>query len=474
MASLNTNSVKSPIFTPDRLAGGYGPRGAMQPDEMQLRRLVMACLLWENIAYSDGQSVASEIKKLCHKLPADVVARIAVEARFEQKLRHVPLLLCRELARHSDKSLTAETLAKVIHRPDELSEFLAIYWKDNTGPSGAKKKTLSHQVKKGLAAAMGKFNQYQLSKYDRSGKEIRLRDVMFLTHPKPTHQEQTSIWKQLADDALPPADTWEVGLSAAKTEDEKRQVWERLLEEGKLPAFAMLKNMRNMVTSKVSKHLIAQGLNNCKSSMLLPVDFMKAVKYAPDWTRELENLMFRCAGEFPKLRGWTVFVVDVSGSMRAALSSKSEFSRLDAAASMAVLAAEMCEHVTIYATAGSDSLRKHQTKKLKPLRGFSLAESIVKSAGMLGGGGIFTRQVMDYVREHESETPDRVVVFSDSQDCDFPTSGKPKPCGKHNYIVDVSSHKNGVNYKGVWTAEISGFSENFLRYISALESSNMN
>jgi hypothetical protein len=33
----------------------------------------------------------------------------------------------------------------------------------------------------------------------------------------------------------------------------------------------------------------------------------------------------------------------------------------------------------------------------------------------------------------------------------------------------VSAHKNGVNYKGCWTAEISGWSEHFITYIAALE-----
>jgi 60 kDa SS-A/Ro ribonucleoprotein len=44
-------------------------------------------------------------------------------------------------------------LERVIQRPDELTEFLAIYWKDGRQP-------LSAQVKKGLARAFRKFNEY--------------------------------------------------------------------------------------------------------------------------------------------------------------------------------------------------------------------------------------------------------------------------------------------------------------------------
>ena len=99
----------------------------------------------------------------------------------------------------------AETLARVIQRADELSEFVAIYWKDGHVP-------LSAQVKKGLAAAFPKFDEYQLAKYDRGGP-IKLRDVLFLCHAKPRDQAQADVWKQLVSGSLTTPDTWEVALS---------------------------------------------------------------------------------------------------------------------------------------------------------------------------------------------------------------------------------------------------------------------
>jgi hypothetical protein len=64
---------------------------------------------------------------------------------------------------------------------------------------------------------------------------------------------------------------------------------------------------------------------------------------------------------------------------------------------------------------------------------------------------------------------DRIIVFSDSQDCDKHNNTPPKPYGRYNYIVDVSSEKRGINYKGLWTAEVSGFSEHFLTFIAGYE-----
>jgi hypothetical protein len=71
--------------------------------------------------------------------------------------------------------------------------------------------------------------------------------------------------------------------------------------------------------------------------------------------------MFSCLSQFPKLKGETVFVLDVSGSMGNVVSAKSEFNRMDAGIAMTMIAREMCENCTIYLTAGSDATRIHKT-----------------------------------------------------------------------------------------------------------------
>lgn len=176
MASLNATRKATPVFTAE------GARGFKGNHEQQLRRLAMCCMLWEDNFYLDGQKAADLIKDLVHQTPMATVAAIAIEARNQMKLRHLPLLLVREMARHprlADRPrIVSETLARVIQRPDELTEFLAIYWKDGKCP-------LSKQVKLGLAQAFAKFNEYQLAKYNRKGKDVSLRDVLFLCHSKP-------------------------------------------------------------------------------------------------------------------------------------------------------------------------------------------------------------------------------------------------------------------------------------------------
>jgi hypothetical protein len=108
---------------------------------------VSTCLLWENTFYEPGSGIAARIAQLCGEVPLADVARLAVTARTELKLRHVPLFLAVQLARRNSATkaksgLVSETIAEVIQRPDEIGEFLSLYWREARQP-------LAKQVKRG-------------------------------------------------------------------------------------------------------------------------------------------------------------------------------------------------------------------------------------------------------------------------------------------------------------------------------------
>lgn len=301
--------------------------------ELQLRRSVLACLLWESQFYEDGVEIAGRIAELVPKVAAEKVAALAVEGRERMKLRHAPLLLVREMARHkTHRALVSETLARIMQRADELAEFVAIYWKDGRVP-------LSGQVKKGLAASFPRFDEYQLAKYDRGGP-IKLRDVLFLCHAKPRDQAQADVWKKLVSGSLTTPDTWEVALSSGA---DKREAWERLLREQKLGALALVRNLRNMREAGVDESLVLSALGSMSTTRVLPFRFLAAARYAPQWEEALAQAMLKCVAETEKLPGKTIVLVDVSGSMTAPLSRCSEMQRTDAAYGLAVLLREIAE-----------------------------------------------------------------------------------------------------------------------------------
>jgi len=452
MAQLNKPAIVIPEFT----HGGAQVHKVKKA--LELKRSVMATMLWEDQFYEDGISIADRILSLIPDVDPQTVADIAIEAREKMKLRHVPLLVVRQMAKiDTHKSLVAATLARIIKRADELTEFVAIYWKD-------KKQPLSAQVKRGLAEAFTKFDEYSLAKYNRDNA-VKLRDVLFLTHAKPKDDAQKELWKKLVDNTLAIPDTWEVELSASK---DKKASWERLLTEKKLFALALIRNLRNMEQAGVDRNLIKDALKNTNPEWVLPYRFISAAKHAPGYESELEEAMFKCLASKNKLPGKTVLIIDVSGSMGGMISGKSEMSRMGAAASIAILAREMCEDVRIYATAGNDGTMIHQTALVPARRGFALSDAVLEQARNLGGGGIFLTQVMDYTLKHEKDA-DRVIVFTDEQDCDRKLSpDKANAWGKTgNYIVNIASYKNGIGY-GKFT-KIDGWSEATLDYIQQFE-----
>jgi 60 kDa SS-A/Ro ribonucleoprotein len=441
MARLNILKLSHLGFSGAALRTHEGAPAVSIGAEAQLRRSVLACMLWEDQFYEDGATIAERISALVPHVAAEMVAALAVEARERMKLRHAPLLLVREMARHAThRGLVAETLARVIQRADELAEFLAIYWKDGRQP-------LAAQVKKGLAAAFTRFDAYALAKYNRDGV-VKLRDVLFLTHAKPVTAEQALLWRQLINGKLPSPETWEVRLSRG---EQKREVWESMLMENRLGALALLRNLRNMQAASVEPELVRQALEAIRVERVLPFRFIAAARYAPQWEPWIERAMFASLHGQSRLDGKTALLVDVSGSMDAKLSARSEMLRMDAAAGLAVLLREIAEEVSVYTF--SDNL-----KAVPSRRGFALRDAIVYSQPHSG-------TQLGRALEELRENCDRLVVITDEQSHDR----VPAPRSR-GYVINVASCRNGVGY-GAWT-HIDGWSEAVVEYIRAAEQAN--
>lgn len=394
--------------------------------EQQLRRSVLSCLLWEDEFYENGESISDRIKEYVNKVPDNVVHSLAIEAR-NNNLRHVPLLL---LSLKPNK----EAIYNTIQRADELAELLAIYWKDG-------KRTIPAQMKKGLAKAFTKFDEYQLAKYNRDNA-IKLRDVLFMCHAKPKDENQAQLWKRLVNNELATPDTWEVALSSGA---DKKQTWERLLRENKLGYLALLRNLRNMNEVNVDSTLIKEAILNTKGyEKILPFRFIAAARNAVNFEAELDTMMLKVINDMPKLIGNTVVLIDVSGSMDYSLSQKSDMRRIDAAAALGSIVK-------------SDTLRvftfSNNIVEVPARRGMAGVDAIINSQSH---GGTELGKALLYINSNINY--DRIIVITDEQTSD----NIPNPKGK-GYMINVASYKNGVGYNQ-WT-HIDGFSENVIKFI---------
>ncbi|GAA3748969.1 TROVE domain-containing protein [Terriglobus aquaticus] len=312
-----------------------------------------------------------------------------------------------------------------------------MYWSEGRVP-------LSAQVKKGLASAFTRFDEYALAKYDRAGS-VRLRDVLFLCHAKPVDDAQAQLWKRLVAGELATPDTWEVALSSG---GDKRAHWERLLAERKLGALALLRNLRNMQAANVPETAIVDGLNTMRTDRVLPFRYLAAARHAPRLEGALERAMFRSLAEAQPLTGHTVVLVDVSGSMVSPLSGRSEMLRTDEAYGLAMLLREVAGSVSLYTF--SNGLQYVPAR-----RGFALRDAMEVSQQH---AGTHLGSALRSVRER----CDRIVVITDEQSAD----PVPAPSGR-GYMINVASAKHGVGY-GEWN-HIDGFSEAVLDYIRELE-----
>jgi hypothetical protein len=467
MAKTNVASKKALIYTHE------GAVAVFIDPVQQLRRSVMSNMLFEGEYYEDGQSIADRIQDevkevLKRKDGASMLVEVAVEARSKMKLRHVPLLLLVSLIRAetpATRAVVADAITRVVQRPDEMGELLALYWKD-------KKQPLTNQMKKGLAAAFQKFDAYSLGKWNSDSAAVKLRDVLFLIHAKPKDakglkkqdrellrsgdadglvrlSESERLYWDLANKKLESPDTWEVALSGGA---DKKETFTRLLREENLGAMALLRNLRNMQQSGVEDSLIREGLQKMKTERVLPFRFISAAKYAPKLEPELEAAMFRCLAGHEKMLGKTVLVVDNSGSMSSPVSGKSEISRADAARALAMLLREVCAEVQVVVFGSTAGV-------IPPRRGFALRDAIANSSH---GGGTETANALAVAAR---EGYDRCIVITDEQS--HTSIGGPVKNAK-GYFINVASFQNGIGYRQ-WM-HMDGFSEAVLDYILAYES----
>ena len=409
--------------------------------ERQLRRSVLSCLLFEKEFYEDGQTIGDRILELAGQVEPRIVADLAVEARSKFHLRHAPLMLLNGLTRRGRGKMVAEAIAGTIRRADELSEFLAIYW---TKDGKMKRRPLSAQVKKGLAQAFLKFDEYALAKYNRDNA-VKLRDVLFLCHAKPDSPEREALWKRLVDGELETPDTWEVALSGGA---DKKDTFERLIKEGQLDYLALLRNLRNMVEAGCDLDLVRGAILSRKGAdRVLPFRYVAAARAAPQLEPAIDTALCEAIATAPALKGWTIVLVDVSGSMDYALSRKSDMKRMDAAAALASVL-----HGDLRVFSFSNTL-----VEVPPRRGMAGVDAVIGSQpheGTLLG---------EAVTQINKMAADRLIVVTDEQS----HNRVPDPVARRAYMINVASAKNGVGY-GRWT-HIDGFSEAVLRFIAESE-----
>ena len=335
----------------------------------ELYAAVVTTALSDNF-YEKNGTRTERLRDLVAQNDPFFVAQLAVYAREKMHLRSVPLVLAVELARvHRGDGLVGRLVSRIVQRADEITELLAYYQLANARTGTKKLNLLSKQVQRGLAEAFNRFDAYQFAKYNRDA-EVKLRDALFLVHPKAQSAGQQALFDRIAGNTLETPYTWEVELSAAgqaayRSEAERRNAfrerWEGLIGSGKLGYMALLRNLRNILQAEVRASYAAQvaarlaDAREVANARQLPFRFLSAYRelkpvssvHTADLLDALEWAMQASAAN---LRGFdrnsrVLIACDTSGSMQKAVSPRSTVQLYDIGLVLGMLLQSRCEAV---------------------------------------------------------------------------------------------------------------------------------
>lgn len=306
----------------------------------QSTKLELASLLLTSFAQDTFYEKVTEryerLAKLIEQEP-EFAAKALLFARNEYGMRSITHIGSTLLVKHiSGLDWSKNFFNKIVRRPDDMTEIIACYLSVNGYKLKKGKLKLPNSLKKGFSKAFDRFDNYQIGKYRMENKKIKLVDVMNLVRPVPVETNSEAL-KQLAANTLKSTGTWESELSKtgqiSQNEEElgqlKADVWKDLLTSKKLPYFALLRNLRNIIEQAPNYiSLACEQLTDQKSikkSLVLPFRFMTAVEQiaqviAGKDTRLVVNALNTAIdlslNNIPNFEGETVVVLDQSASMR--------------------------------------------------------------------------------------------------------------------------------------------------------------
>ncbi len=349
-----------------------GAKAYPMTPQLELYTAVVTSTLSDKF-YEKGGERVERIQKLIAQNDPLFVAKLALYAREKMHLRSMPLVLAVELAKiHRGDDLVSCLVERIIQRADELTEILAYYELANARVGQTKGlNKLSKQIQYGVAAAFNKFEAYHFAKYNRDGV-IKLKDALFLVHPKAKDVEQQILFNKIAKDALETPYTWETELSAlgqVKYADEAEKTaafkvkWEELIDSSKLGYMALMRNLRNILQANVSgNHVekvcaILSNKEQVAKSKQLPFRFLAAYReigvvqsgFTAVVLSALENA---ATASVVNMRGFDyntsiVIACDVSGSMQTPVSAKSSIKNYDIGLMLGMMLQSKCKNVEV-------------------------------------------------------------------------------------------------------------------------------
>lgn len=468
-------------------AGGIAYR---DNPEMALYRQV-ATSLWSGDGYYEKYVDwhARFQKNVAAAMVADARFPFALSAFARDKrglaLRSSPIALYVEASVHPRAKGTGfirQYAPRVMLRADEPAEAMAYFRHHHTG-------VIPHGMLRGIADTLGNFDEYQLGKYKHTG-EISLRDVFRLARPKPRDSREESLWRQVVKRKIATPYTWEVELSACRTDLQKHYKWNELIHSEKLGLLALVRNLNNIIKYNAD---IEEALNQItpervRGSGILPFQWYKAYRQVEitagrGIASQLEQAVQWSIEEVPALPGITLVACDNSGSMFA--TTTRELTNAEIGNMMGAMALACCQEGIASTFGETFALARTDPQK-------SIMENYWKihECGNQTGRSTNAWRVIQFLTRNRLYV-DRIILLSDMQCYDSANKNMPPlDIESHSlafelesyrlinpsvvlYSVNLASQDNTCQFAaGQPVVELAGWSESIFQFISSMEAGN--
>lgn len=325
-----------------------GASAYLPSDKLALMLRTMSFMMSGDSFYTKEKETSDAILALVKnisKKDAEYVLKLAKFARNEMYLRTVPVFLLVEYAKAGTKLEGAyKHVPQILKRADEPAEALAYYFQS----SGSRK--IPAMLKKGIAETLNNFDEYQFGKYNRDAM-VKLKDVLFLTHPKAKSAEQQEIFDKIANDTLATPFTWETHISKNGS---TKETWGQVIPN--MGYMATLRNLRNFVVKDVKLKPVIDKLTNpeaVRNAKQFPYRYFSAyreleiVKAPSKLLDAVNTAMDMSVINVPKIPGKTFIASDNSGSMRATVTEKSKVQCIDIAALFSAISMHVCDEAKV-------------------------------------------------------------------------------------------------------------------------------
>lgn len=510
MSKFNTKGVRSANglgiveSVAEKAINHKGGVGTLRPAKSELYLAVISDFGGEATFYETADARSTRISNLVRKIAVedkDWLVGLAGWLRNEANLRSISLTVSLEGAKALNEAGiegARQLVASSIRRADEPGEALA-YWFANFG------RKLPSAVKRGIAdAAKKSYNEFSLGKYDTATKGFRFGDVIELTHPTPTDEKQSQLFKfalerrrnaaavpgeqlTMADNrkrilALSDAEkrklilsenntdelsaaglTWEVVAGSFGRGGLDAKAWEALIPT--MGYMALLRNLRNFEQAGVSAKVLNEVANRIADpeqvakSRQLPFRFLSAYRATKAtgslrFAFPLEQALNASLANVPELPGKTLILVDQSGSMFWEKSEKTELTYADTTAIFGSALALRAQNATLV----SYGSRWEELTFQKNSSVLSLVERFHEM-----GGTSTELALRAYFKDH-----DRVILLTDEQSYGAgPLNLLPK--NVKGYVWNLAGYKYGSGASGRNRTYLGGLSDQSFKSIPLLE-----